>query len=219
MFDDNHKKGYEAGQQDGITGKKRLIFRPLQRLAKPDALLFGFNNRFSEYWQAYNQGFEDKIRTIQTTTQEQSSTMKNNNESPRESINVPSQNLEEKTLSPTDAIIHKTASKIKQTLSNQLSQSKQGGYMSNPQIDQQIAILEDLKRNFDNVRQHLTEANKNYKKSVQDAYEAGMLVDFHKELDDIMQATYQKISNAEQSIEAGDMATIGKMIDKWEGLR
>lgn len=67
MFGNNFDTGYQYGQNDkGRNKGKRLVFRPLQRMFKPDVFLPNFSARFGEYWRGYNTGYEDTARTINT---------------------------------------------------------------------------------------------------------------------------------------------------------
>lgn len=75
MGDKNFERGYQHGQDDAESGSGKSTFvRPIKRLLQPDALLPGFGNRFDSYQGGYGKGFEDKTRTINTSSQSSSGT-------------------------------------------------------------------------------------------------------------------------------------------------
>lgn len=215
MFTNNFKKGYQAGQTDAEKGKgKRIVFRPLQRAFQPDVFLRDFDARFSEYWQAYTKGYEDthRVHNVKAYKKRKSNTVKENPESPSE---APKKSPDKIDTSDIDKVIQQTQRQTNQTLNT----SSGGTSMSNPNIDQQIQILQSLKARLDTVRNELINANTSYKNAVIEAYQAGLLLDFHTELDATMQQTNSVIKNSADSIEMNDKKQIEHMIQKWDDMR
>ena len=221
MFGNNFDQGYQQGQTDHQSGVgKRIVFRPLQRLFKPDLFLPNFNARFSEYWRGYNTGYEDETRTIHTqpcpnATGE--SPVRNNPEAFSEILNESPDTPQPS--SKTEKVVQNTQQSVKDILNGQDKSNTGAASVSNPSIDQQITILNALKSKLESLQANLIDVGNSYQTAVQQTQMEGVLNDYHQLLEQAMTVVHANIKTLYHGIEQEDKVLIKKMIARLEALR
>lgn len=221
MFGNNFEQGYQQGQTDqhNSTGK-RIVFRPLQRLFKPDLFLPNFNARFSEYWRGYNTGYEDETRTFHTQSRPNAtgeSPVRNNPEDFSEILNESPDTPQPS--SKTEKVVQNTQQNVKDILNGGDKPNTGAGSVSNPSIDQQITILNALKSKLESLQENLIDVGNSYQTAVQQTQMEGVLNDYHQLLEQAMTVVHANIKTLYHGIEQEDKVLIKKMIARLEALR
>jgi hypothetical protein len=223
MFGNNFSQGYQQGQTDQAQGaSKRVVYRPVARLLKPDVFLPNFSARFAEYWRGYNTGFEDRERTLNTQTRQTPNTTTHSAEQPMRKS--PEQEFEILPENPKPDQSSGAAQQVKQQtqqgVNNILNASSTGASsVSNPSIDQQIRILLTLQSKLNQLQDNLIDVGNSYQQAVQQTQSEGVLSDYHQLLEQAMSVVHANIRTLYQGVEQEDKVLLKKMIQRLESLK